>query len=235
MFARTRSRDGLSIQEPNRAPCDSGSSNTSLHPLPCVFRAQHFLCLGVMLMVMALPAYGGESIQYEYDALGRLQKVTRDDGTNTVSIEYEYDAAGNRIERTINGGTPPPPPNSPPTANVDFVVAASATWLTYANLTANDSAPDGDALTITAVTQPSNGTVTIHSSSTVRIAPTWAGTTRQFSYTISDGNGGSDTGYVVYTVPPSGGGIVLSQPGNSESPEQDGTTEKGQSESEGGE
>lgn len=168
--------------------------------------------LTALVFSLSVPevALSAESITYEYDALGRLEKVVRNDGSNTITIEYDYDAAGNRTARIVNGGAPPPPPpNNPPTAVTDTVTAATPTSHTYANLTANDSDPDGDSLTITAVTQPTNGIVTIHSSSTVRIVPTQAGTTRQFTYTISDGNGGTDTGNVLYTVPSGGGGGFL--------------------------
>ena len=37
-----------------------------------------------------------ETATYKYDALGRLEKVTRDDGTDTTVVDYEYDSAGNR-------------------------------------------------------------------------------------------------------------------------------------------
>jgi YD repeat-containing protein len=42
------------------------------------------------------------SATYEYDALGRLTRVTYDDGS---SISYGYDAAGNRTTTVIACGT----------------------------------------------------------------------------------------------------------------------------------
>ncbi|HYH99095.1 Ig-like domain-containing protein, partial [Hyalangium sp.] len=67
---------------------------------------------------------------------------------------------------------------------------------------ANDTfAPDtGETLTVTVVTQPANGTVTL-TGGVVSFTPTagFAGTTT-FTYTISDGNGGSDTATVTVRV-----------------------------------
>lgn len=50
---------------------------------------------------VAALAWGAPSwaITYEYDALGRLTKITYDDGK---IVQYQYDAAGNR---TIVTGT----------------------------------------------------------------------------------------------------------------------------------
>lgn len=44
----------------------------------------------VMSSLSSLPAW---AITYDYDELGRLTKVTYDDGSY---VEYEYDDAGNR-------------------------------------------------------------------------------------------------------------------------------------------
>ena len=65
---------------------------------------------------------------------------------------------------------------------------------------ANDSDPDGDPVSITAVTQGSNGSVTNNSSDvTYTPDPGWNGIDT-FSYTIGDGNGGFDTAAVTVTV-----------------------------------
>lgn len=65
----------------------------------------------------------------------------------------------------------------------------------------NDSDPDGNALTVTAVTQPANGTVSINANGSIQFTPrsNFTGTT-SFTYTISDGQGGSATATVTVTV-----------------------------------
>jgi len=55
------------------------------------------LTLAALLLVAATPL---AAIDYEYDPLGRLIKVTYDNGNE---IAYEYDAAGNII-RTVSSG-----------------------------------------------------------------------------------------------------------------------------------
>lgn len=66
---------------------------------------------------------------------------------------------------------------------------------------ANDHDPDGDTLTVTTVTPPVNGEVTINSDNTVEYVPdaNFNGTDN-FNYTISDGDGGVATATVTVTV-----------------------------------
>lgn len=55
-------------------------------------------------------AFAGETIDYTYDAQGRLVKVERS-GTvnNNVDTDYEYDDADNRTnEKTVGSPNPPP-------------------------------------------------------------------------------------------------------------------------------
>lgn len=62
---------------------------------------------------------------------------------------------------------------------------------------ANDSDPDGDTLTVTSVTDPPNGTAVNNGDGTVTYTPDcgFFGIDT-FNYTISDGQGGTDTGMV---------------------------------------
>jgi len=90
--------------------------------------------------------------------------------------------------------------NDPPEA-VDDTAVANEEQPSEINVTRNDQDPDSDTLTVSAVTQPANGTVAITNSYTVTYtsAENFNGTDT-FSYTISDGNGGSDTATVTVTV-----------------------------------
>ena len=76
---------------------------------------------------------------------------------------------------------------------------------TIIDVLANDTlGPDaGETLTVTAVTQGAHGTVTFTADGTsaTRRPPTTSGTD-SFTYTISDGNGGTDTATVNVTVTP---------------------------------
>ena len=81
-------------------------------------------------------------------------------------------------------------------------------------MTANDSDPDGDALTVTAVSAATNGTVVLNTqpnpqNNTITFTPN-AGYTgpASFSYTISDGRGGTATANVSLTVVPPGAAPV---------------------------
>jgi hypothetical protein len=82
---------------------------------------------------------------------------------------------------------------------------------------ANDSDPDGDTLTVTSVTDPPNGMAVNNNDGTVTYTPDCPLVTGfdTFSYTISDGNGGTDTGLVTVrnrktsrrgSIDPCGGG-----------------------------
>ena len=69
------------------------------------------------------------------------------------------------------------------------------------NVLANDSDPDGDTLTVTAVTQGTNGAVSINPDQTVKYTPNpnYFGSD-SFTYTINDGHGGTDTATVNVTI-----------------------------------
>ncbi len=93
-----------------------------------------------------------------------------------------------------------PPANSPPTAANDSASTTEATPVSI-DVLANDSDPDGDALTVIQVTQGANGGVAINANGTVTYSPTGGFTGGDsFTYTISDGRGGEATATVDVTV-----------------------------------
>ena len=81
-------------------------------------------------------------------------------------------------------------------------------------MTANDSDPDGDALSVIAVSAPTHGTVVLNTqpnpqNNTITFTPDSAYTgPASFSYTISDGRGGTATANVSFTVLPAGAAPV---------------------------
>jgi hypothetical protein len=93
--------------------------------------------------------------------------------------------------------------NDPPVAVDDSATTPQDLAVTIPVLD-NDSDPDGDALIVTAVTDPSNGAVTISADGkTVTYTPNLGFTgSDSFTYTISDGRGGTDTADVTVTVNP---------------------------------
>ena len=111
----------------------------------------------------------------------RASDGTADSNTATVSITV-----------TAN--------NHSPVARNDSGVTAEDTPVAVAVL-ANDTDPDGDALTVSAVTQPAHGTVAINADGTVTYTPAadFHGTDA-FTYTADDGHGGTDTATVALTV-----------------------------------
>lgn len=91
-------------------------------------------------------------------------------------------------------------PNTAPVANDDTATTPRNTAVTIRVL-ANDSDADGDALTLTGVTQPSSGVATANADGTVTYTPAinFNGSVT-FSYTIDDSHGGTATGQVTVNV-----------------------------------
>ncbi len=94
------------------------------------------------------------------------------------------------------------PINDIPVANNDTITTDEDTAVDI-NVLANDSDIDRDTLEVIAVTQGSHGVVTINNDGTVKYTPNanYNGVD-SFTYTISDGNGGTATATVNVTVNP---------------------------------
>lgn len=174
----------LALQTPWR-------TQENARPLRRVFLARLASVLpAAAALVLASPAAAD---QYQYDSLGRLIRVTYDNG---AVVQYSYDAAGNRTTVVANLNL-----NHPPVANNDSASAAASAAVDIM-VRANDSDPDSDPLSVTAVGTPSGGgTVAIQGGGThVRYTAPTTGGTKTFTYTISDGRGGTASASVTVNV-----------------------------------
>lgn len=91
------------------------------------------------------------------------------------------------------------PVNDSPVAAADAGATAEDTPVTLSVL-ANDSDPDGDALTVTAVTQSAIGSVATNGTTLTFSPAANASGTATFTYTVSDGNGATATASVTVSV-----------------------------------
>lgn len=156
--------------------------------------------------------YTAASGTLSYAAGERVKKVTvtsGDDATyesdETFTLVLSSATGGATITDSSGTGTLVNDDQAPPNAVNDNYSMSSFSGLNMYVMT-NDSDPENDPITITAVTQPSNAIVTIKSSGAyLRILSTDPGT-ETFTYTISDGQGGTDTATVTVIVQSSGGG-----------------------------
>ncbi len=120
---------------------------------------------------------------------------TPDDGfTGDDSFSYEItDAKGAKdtatVSLSVKGTTAPT--NTAPVANNDVGTTTAGQALTL-DVMANDTDADGDMLTIEATTSAMMGTVDIVDGKLVYTPNADAMGTDAFSYSVSDGNGGSD-------------------------------------------
>ncbi len=96
--------------------------------------------------------------------------------------------------------SPAGPPNQLPLAEDDTVTTAEDAAATI-DVLANDSDPDLDVLQVESVTQGSHGAVVINGDGTLTYTPqaNYFGSDN-FTYTISDGRGGTDTASVSVTI-----------------------------------
>mgnify|MGYP000005862283 CR=1 FL=1 len=114
----------------------------------------------------------------------------------TYTVSDGTDTATATVDLTID-----PPANGAPTPADDALDVAADTPLTISaadDLLANDADPDGDALQVTEVSQPNNGTLADNGDGTFTYTPDtgYAGADN-FSYTVSDG---TDTATATVTL-----------------------------------
>jgi uncharacterized delta-60 repeat protein len=122
-----------------------------------------------------------------------------DDVTDQVVTITATDAGGLSASQTFTFTAV----NAPPTAGADAASTPEETAISIAVLD-NDTDPAGanDPRSVSAYTQPANGTVTLAGGTfTYTPAPDFNGSD-EFTYTVSDGDGGSATGTVSITVTP---------------------------------
>ena len=126
------------------------------------------------------------------------------DATGTDSFTYTItDSTGATDTATVTVTISPV--NDAPVAGVDAVtVSEDQAGPTDVTVLANDSDVDGDALLVTAKTNGAKGVVTITGGGTgVAYKPNAnAYGADSFTYTVSDGNGGSTTATVAVTISP---------------------------------
>ena len=112
-------------------------------------------------------------------------------------------ALGGQATATLTILNDDPNVNSPPVAVDDYVTVNMNTQLTSILAMANDSDPDGNTISISSVGTPSHGTAQLNPNANYFIiyTPTtgYSGTD-SFTYTISDGNGGTATATVYVNV-----------------------------------
>ena len=154
----------------------------------------------------------GDTITFEHD--GKSDAAEGYAFTYTVS-----DGRGGTDTATVSGTvnpTPPPPlpsVNRAPVAQDDEgpeVKFGGSVEIGTATLTANDADADGDTLTVTAVSNPQHGTVSL-SGDTITFehdGKSDAAEGYAFTYTVSDGRGGTDTATVSGTVATDGAGLT---------------------------
>lgn len=120
--------------------------------------------------------------------------------TGTGSFTYTVsDGQGHTSTATVTVLDSASATNTAPTAVANTAIVANGTSLTF-DPRANDSDPERDALTITAVSMPSHGTATVVAGKAITYTRTSTGND-SFTYTISDGHGHTATATITVTEP----------------------------------
>ncbi len=92
--------------------------------------------------------------------------------------------------------------NLPPNANDDTDTVVEDSTNNQIDVLANDNDPEGDDLNITGVTQPPNGTATYAANYVYYTPASDYNGPDSFTYTIHDGEGGTDTATINVTITP---------------------------------
>ncbi len=167
------------------------------------------------LLTFTISATDADGDTLTYSASGLPTGATFNPGTRTFSWTPSYTQSGSYpvTFTATDNGTPVLSANETititvtntnraPVATADSATVAEDAAATAVPVLANDTDADSDALTISSVTQGSNGVVAITGGGTgltYRPNANFFGSDT-FTYTIGDGNGGTATGTVSMTV-----------------------------------
>nr|MDJ0825827.1 Ig-like domain-containing protein [Rhodobacter sp.] len=158
--------------------------------------------------IFDLTTLGADDVTFADDGSGNLE-ITFGDGA-IVAVTGQF-AGGGLTEISFSDGSfdqaaiaqkaadDQSGGNSDPVA-IDDVVSVDQDGTILIDAADNDTDLDGDTLTVTAVSGATNGTASVEAGQ-VRYTPNpgFFGT-EQLTYTVDDGNGGSDTGQIDITV-----------------------------------
>ncbi|MDB5425721.1 MAG: thrombospondin [Phenylobacterium sp.] len=191
----------------NDPPVALNDAGTTAEDTPIVFTADQLLNNdsdpeGDALTITSVQ--GGTNGSAVLNADGTVTFTPTGNYNGPASFTYTIsDGHGGTATAAVNVDVTPV--NDPPTANDDAGTTPEDQPITFtaAQITGNDTDPDGDPLTITAVSGGANGTATLNLDGTVTFTPNanYNGPA-SFDYTVSDGHGGSDTATVNVTVTP---------------------------------
>ena len=158
---------------------------------------------------------GAISYQWFYDGVaigganGKTYTTTQADVGTIITVTAVYTDDLGTVESLTSAGTAQVMNvNETPVAvndNLNATEDQSITFTSVTDLFSNDTDIDGDALALSGFTQPTNGTLADNGDGTFTYTPVanFYGTDG-FTYTISDGNGGTATGTAIIVVTPVG-------------------------------
>ncbi|HSF95138.1 MAG TPA: Ig-like domain-containing protein [Thermohalobaculum sp.] len=154
-----------------------------------------------------LTSAGGGSVQMNAD--GSFTYVAADGFSGTDSFSYTIgDGRGGEDSALVTIEVAPAPANSAPIALGDSYSAVAGTGLSNAgSVLANDSDPDGDALSVVAFDEitAGGGTVSMSADGMFNYTPAAGFTgTDSFTYSAGDGNGATASAAVEITVEAAG-------------------------------
>jgi hypothetical protein len=181
----------------------TGANNVNpvLNPGVPADPASGFSADGTIRIVVSRTAIGNPAANQMLDMF--LVRVrSPEGGASALTPDNMPDSLARTGSYTINGSENCQAPNRPPDA-VDDAATTTRNNPVVINVVANDSDPDLDPLIVTSVSDPPRGTATNNGDGTVTYRPNngFIGSD-SFTYTISDGRGGSDTATVRVTVNP---------------------------------
>jgi len=154
------------------------------------------LSTGQISTEITVPVFSDSLGENDETFVLRLDDLTNAQFGNNADQLFAIGTIRDEDGGPTNGG----PTNQPPVA-ADDSGTVSAGGSVVLDVLANDSDPDGDALTIAGVDDPANGTVTLNDDGTLSYtADAGFSGTDSFTYTIDDGNGGMASASVSVSV-----------------------------------
>ena len=161
------------------------------------------------LQVQASDPDAGDSLRFTLDqapagatidSSGRIRWVADGSAGTASFIVRVTDTAGAAATRAFEAVTGAPPPPSTPVASDDVAATAEDAPVTI-NVLANDSAAEGQVLSVAIVTGPAHGTALLNPEGTITYTPAanYFGSD-SFTYRVSDGQAQSNEARVDITI-----------------------------------